>query len=86
MRLVPSALSEAMKDCIPKWGSTFGSLVMVGNKVQVPQQCPFTASFFGEGSPTKIDYRKKWRACFGGHVISSIGAVRLHPVSTPSVY
>ena len=22
-------------------------------------RCPFTVSFFGEGSPTKIDYRKK---------------------------
>ena len=24
-----------------------------------PARCPFTVSFLGEGSPTKIDYRKK---------------------------
>ena len=29
------------------------------NSQLVPNFCPFTASFLGEGSPTKIDYRKK---------------------------
>ena len=26
----------------------------------VPQSCPFTVSFLGEGSPTNIDYRTSW--------------------------
>ena len=47
--------------CLPEGGRT------AGIRLGPPARCPFTVSFLREGSPTKIDYRKK-----GTFILSSL--------------